>query len=189
MVDRIAPQCPMCDQVVNYAKGSMDPNEAVERHILGGTCVGIEGGAARKKAILRQRKDKGEICYRRGCTKVLVVPMKCEGCAHAFCPPHRHAPAHSCTATPDSSRSGTPAGKPAPAAAAGKSAMSRLLGSQAKPSSSKPVAAKPAPKPAAALKPQPATAQVEARAAAAAAAMKRAGQDVKVPFVKSKDEK
>jgi hypothetical protein len=67
--------------------------------------------------------------------------------------------------------------------------MSRLLGSQAKPSSSKPVAAKPAPKPAAALKPQPATAQVEARAAAAAAAMKRAGQDVKVPFVKSKDEK
>ncbi|CAK9780600.1 hypothetical protein CC85DRAFT_276530 [Cutaneotrichosporon oleaginosum] len=180
MVDRIAPQCPMCDQIV---PSSADPNEAVERHILSGTCAGIEGGAARKKAILRQRKDKGEICFRRGCTKVLVVPMKCEGCAHAFCPPHRHAPAHSCTATPESSRSGTPQGKPA--AAAGKSAMSRLLGAQAKPPSQPP--AKPAPK-LAAPKPQHAV-QVEARAAAAAAAVKRAGQDVKVPFVKSKEEK
>ncbi|BEJ14005.1 hypothetical protein CspHIS471_0311790 [Cutaneotrichosporon sp. HIS471] len=177
MVDRIAPQCPMCDQVVNYAQGSMDPNEAVERHILSGTCTGVEGGEARKKALLRQRKDKGEVCYRRGCSKVLVVQMKCDACAHSFCPPHRHAPAHSCTVTPASSRSGTPVAKAPPA---GKSAMSRLLGNQTKPS----------PKPATpAAKAQPAKAQVEARAAAAAAAMKRAGQDVKVPFVKSKEEK
>lgn len=180
MVDRIAPQCPMCDHVVNYAQGSMDPNVAVERHILSGTCTGVEGGQARKKALLRQRKDKGEVCYRRGCTKVLVVPMRCDACAHSFCPPHRHAPAHSCTATPASSRSGTPVAKPT-STPAGKSAMSRLLGNQTKPS---PKLADPP-----AAKPQPATAQVEARAAAAAAAMKRAGQDVKVPFIKSKDEK
>lgn len=184
MVDRIAPQCPMCDQVVNYAPGSMDPNVAVERHILSGTCAGVEGGEARKKAVLRQRKEKGEVCYRRGCTKVLVVQMKCEGCAHSFCPPHRHAPAHSCAGTPVSSRSATPGAGAKPAA--GKSAMSRLLGSTSGASSSKP-----APKPAAKepARAQPAVPQVEARAAAAAAAMKRAGQDVKVPFVKTKDEK
>lgn len=194
MIDRIAPQCPMCDQVVNYAPGSMDPNVAVERHIMSGTCSGVEGGEARKKAILRQRKEKGEVCYRRGCNKVLVVQMKCEACAHSFCPTHRHAPAHSCAGTPVSSRSGTPGVGSKPAAAAGKGAMSRLLGSaSAASSSSKPASApKAAPKPIAAKEPvraQPVGAQIEARAAAAAAAMKRAGQDVKVPFVKTKDEK
>lgn len=187
MVDRIAPQCPMCDEVVNYAPGSMDPNVAVERHIMSGTCTGVEGGEARKKAVLRQRKEKGEVCYRRGCSKVLVVQMKCDACARSFCPPHRHAPAHSCTGTPVGSRSGTPAGGQGRAAAS-KSAMSRLMSGTSSSSSSTP---KPAAKPVAAAKEptQPPMAQVEARAAAAAAAMKRAGQDVKVPFVKTKDEK
>ena len=76
MVDRIAPQCPLCNEVVPTSAGG--PNEAVERHIMGGTCIGLEGGEARRKAELKRRKEKGEVCFRRGCTKVLVVPMKCE---------------------------------------------------------------------------------------------------------------
>ena len=76
MVDRIAPQCPLCDEVVP-SKGQ-DPNEAVERHIAGGTCVGLEGGDARRKAELRRRKDRGEVCWRKGCVKTIVVQMRCE---------------------------------------------------------------------------------------------------------------
>lgn len=184
MVDRIAPQCPMCEEIVSYPPGGrLDPNEAVEQHILSGTCTGVEGGEARKKALLRQRKDRGEVCYRKGCSKTLIVQMKCEACAHAFCPPHRHATAHSCAPTPEPSRSGTPAAK---------AAMSRFLQPSKTtpnpPSQPRPVKAQPA----ASLP----NVQVEARAAAATAALKRAGQnvktagqDVKVPFVKTKDEK
>jgi hypothetical protein len=77
MQDRIAPQCPLCNSVVtSIANG--DPNEAVERHINGGTCTGIEGGEARRKEVLRQKKDKGEVCWRKGCAKTLVVKIKCD---------------------------------------------------------------------------------------------------------------
>ena len=55
-----------------------DPNEAVEKHLNTGTCTGLEGGEAKRKAELRARKEKGEVCYRKGCSKVLVVPMRCE---------------------------------------------------------------------------------------------------------------
>jgi len=197
MVDRIAPQCPMCDQVVSYPPGGrMDPNEAVEAHILSGTCTGMEGGEARKKAELRMKKETGKICYRRGCSKVIVVPMKCTECSRVFCPTHRHKSDHSCTPTPAASGANTPSGRQGAASAAGgKAAMSRFLSSNsssapASSSSSSRTATKPRPSPVAAV--QAATPQLEARAAAAAAAMKRAGQDVKdvkVPFVKSKTEK
>ncbi|WOO82384.1 AN1-type zinc finger protein 2B [Vanrija pseudolonga] len=182
MVDRIAPTCPLCNEVVS-STGHRGPNHAVEAHIMSGTCTGMEGGEARKKALLKARKDRGEVCFRRGCTKVLVVPMACGTCTHKFCPSHRSAQSHSCTPTP--------VGSPAPAQqqGAGKSAMSRLLQSSSSSSSSKPAA-----KPIAAPKPQqppsqPVSAQLEARAAAAQAALKRAGQDAKVPFVKTKTEK
>ncbi len=78
MVNRIAPQCPLCDEVVRSE--GRDPNEAVERHILGGTCTGLEGGEARRKEEVRRKKEKGEICWRKGCPKALVVPMRCDVC-------------------------------------------------------------------------------------------------------------
>jgi hypothetical protein len=77
MQDRIAPQCPLCDTVVP-STSSGDPNEAVERHLNTGTCAGIEGGEARRKALLAQKKQKGEVCWRKGCAKTLVVKIKCD---------------------------------------------------------------------------------------------------------------
>lgn len=77
MQDRIAPQCPLCNSVVNSTPTG-DPNEAVDRHINSGTCTGLEGGEARRKAVLRQKKDKGEVCWRKGCAKTIVVQIKCD---------------------------------------------------------------------------------------------------------------
>jgi len=76
MVDRIAPTCPMCNEVVPTTNGG--PNEAVERHILAGVCPSFEGGEQRRKAELRRKKERGEVCFRKGCVKALIVPMKCE---------------------------------------------------------------------------------------------------------------
>ena len=76
MVDRIAPQCPLCDEVVQ--SHGRDPNEAVERHIMGGTCMGLEGGEAKRKQDLKRRKEKGEVCWRKGCAKGIVVTMRCD---------------------------------------------------------------------------------------------------------------
>lgn len=178
MVDRIAPQCPMCREVVPYPPGGrLDPNEAVERHISAG-CTSMEGGEARRKALLRQKKARGQVCWRRGCSKGLIVEMRCERCRHAFCPSHRHESEHDCK--PDAAAAAA-AGRPA-----AKTANSRLLGLAGRNNSTP---AKPLPP---AVKTQAQTQPVEpldARAAAAAAAMKRAGQNVKVPFVKTKAEK
>lgn len=55
-----------------------DPNEAVEKHLNAGTCKGLEGGEAKRKAEIKRRKERGEVCFRKGCVKVLVVPIKCE---------------------------------------------------------------------------------------------------------------
>ena len=77
MQDRIAPQCPLCNTVVNSVPTG-DPNEAVERHLGTGTCVGLEGGEARRKALLAQKKEKGEVCWRKGCAKTLVVKFRCD---------------------------------------------------------------------------------------------------------------
>lgn len=185
MQDRIAPQCPLCDSVVTSTP-SGDPNEAVERHINSGTCAGLEGGEARRKALLKQKKDRGEVCWRRGCAKTLVVQMKCESCTHVFCPTHRSAASHSCsnTSTPGSSRGGTPQpqAKPAPASSS-KNPMARFTSSSSKPSQP------PASSPNTSSSPRPIAAALDAKSAAAAAALKRAGQDAKVPFVKTKTEK
>ncbi|OCF44151.1 hypothetical protein I317_01943 [Kwoniella heveanensis CBS 569] len=231
MVDRIAPKCPMCDEIVPYPK-SMDPNEAVEKHILSGTCTGFEGGEERKKAEIKRKRDNGEICWKKTCGKKLVVKMKCEQCQHLFCPTHRHFTSHTCdpstsasaSASSSSSRTATPLPPPV-TKPAGKAALSRLIPQSMQPpkatptaSSSSTAAANPAqqqpPIKAAApvavkaafagpsntntntntnlsssstgaTEPKP----LDARAAAAAAALKRAGQDVKVPFVKTKTEK
>ena len=197
MVDRIAPQCPMCNTTVPTIPN--DPNAAVERHILSGTCTGMPGGEERKRAELKRKKEAGEVCWRKGCSKTLVVPMKCDQCSHLFCPTHRHSTSHNCTPTntPSTSRNGTP--QPPISKPAGKSAMSRLLASvpSSSSSSSKPSSSQPSNNPPAQVPPvsipsgaQPVkAAQTDARSAAATAALKRAGQDVKVPFVKTKTEK
>ncbi|WVQ71707.1 hypothetical protein IAR50_001248 [Cryptococcus sp. DSM 104548] len=209
MVDRIAPTCPMCSEIVPFPK-SLDPNEAVERHILGGTCTGFQGGEERKKAEVKRRREQGEVCWKKTCGKVLVVKMKCDTCQHVFCPTHRRPNTHTClnqTPSPGSSSSGLATPQlPVPnanaARPAARSAMSRLL----PPSMQSPAgaSAKPAPPAKAAPSPKPLVATVQssepamtggtgqkldARAAAAAAAMKRAGQDVKVPFVKTTTQK
>ncbi|KAL7420611.1 hypothetical protein Q5752_004562 [Cryptotrichosporon argae] len=195
MVDRIAPQCPLCQSVVNMTTpaGRIDPNEAVERHILGGTCAGLPDAEEKRKAELRARKQRGEVCWKKGCPKVLVVQIRCPNCTHSFCPSHRHAESHSCTSTPSSSRAATPQVNAAPANAA-RAALSRLVppALQKASTSASSSSAKPAPAP---FRPQvPATTAsssqpLDARAAAAAAALRRAGQDVKVPFLKSKADK
>ena len=77
MIDRIAPTCPLCNLVVNTIPGA-GPNEAVERHITTGTCTALEGGEVKRKEELRRKKERGEVCFRKGCVKPLVVPMKCE---------------------------------------------------------------------------------------------------------------
>ena len=81
MIDRIAPQCPLCNTTVPTVPN--DPNLAVERHILSGTCTGIPGGEARLKEEIRRKKDRGEMCWRKGCSKVIVVPMRCEVSKHS----------------------------------------------------------------------------------------------------------
>ncbi|WRT67278.1 uncharacterized protein IL334_004245 [Kwoniella shivajii] len=201
MIDRIAPQCPMCNEIVPYPK-SLDPNEAVEKHILSGTCAGFEGGEERKKAELKRKREKGEICWRKGCGKKLVVKMQCDQCKHDFCPTHRHSSSHSCTPsnTPSSSNTNLHQSQNQNQRPAGKAALSRLLPpSMTPPMTSTASAIKPPQQPIKSYSSQPinppipvsssASKPLDAKAAAATAAIKRAGQDVKVPFVKTKTEK
>ncbi|WVR05315.1 hypothetical protein IAU60_002329 [Kwoniella sp. DSM 27419] len=210
MVDRIAPVCPMCSEIVPYPRSSvLDPNQAVEKHILSGTCAGFEGGEDRKKAELRRKRENGEICWKKSCSKVLVVKMKCESCQHMFCPTHRHSTSHICQASgaPSSSSSSTGTPQPPVTKPAGKAALGRFLPpSMQSPSTSSSTPVRPTPQPPiipnASQPPVRAHSMstsdtisaggarpMDARAAAAAAALKRAGQDVKVPFVKTKVEK
>ncbi|KAK4687473.1 hypothetical protein P7C73_g2641, partial [Tremellales sp. Uapishka_1] len=166
---------------------------AVEHHLSSGNCVGEEGGEERRKAEVKRRKERGEVCWKRGCAKSLIVGMRCLECQHLFCATHRHASEHACLATPSSSSSSSRAHTPQPPT----SSLSRLIASTSRPNPpSQPVKAfvqpsKPSIQPSNPPRnPIPiSTHQLEARAAAAAAAMKRAGQDVKVPFVKTKVEK
>lgn len=203
----------------------MDPNEAVERHILSGTCVGLQGGEERKKAEAKRRRDAGEVCWKKSCGKVLVVKMKCEvshkslllrwcyvantstqSCQHVYCPTHRRPTTHTCSnQTPSPSSSSSRLGTPqtqATSRPAGKAALSRLLPPSMQPPASTgasrpvpPVKANSSNPNSSASKPLAASSEgnlgsnLDAKAAAAAAALKRAGQDVKVPFVKSSAEK
>lgn len=214
----------MCNEIVPYPK-SMDPNEAVERHILSGTCVGLQGGEERKKAEAKRRRDAGEVCWKKSCGKVLVVKMKCEvghnslllrwcyvantptqSCQHVYCPTHRRPTTHTCSnQTPSPSSSSSRLGTPqtqATSRPAGKAALSRLLPPSMQPPASTgasrpvpPVKANSSNPNSSASKPLAASSEgnlgsnLDAKAAAAAAALKRAGQDVKVPFVKSSAEK
>lgn len=210
MQDRIAPQCPLCNQVVASTPNG-DPNDAVDRHLGLGTCTGLPGGEDRRKAVLKQKKEKGEVCWRKGCAKTIVVQIKCnvslpvskilamirltnvQTCKHTFCPTHRSTAAHSCseTSTPGSSRVTTPQApskqtepsKQNPFTRTTKPVLSPSQPSKLGSSSTHP------PSSSSSTNPAPITASLDAKSAAAAAALRRAGQDVKVPFVKTKTEK
>ncbi|WWC89866.1 uncharacterized protein L201_004794 [Kwoniella dendrophila CBS 6074] len=202
MVDRIAPKCPMCNEIVKYTNSSnQDPNEAVEKHILSGTCLGFEGGQQRKLQEQKRKKLNGEICYKKNCNKQLIVKMKCDQCNHFFCPTHRHSSSHTCS--PNNTPSSSSINLSQPQRPAGKAAFSRLIPQSMTPptsSTSSTTTYKPVTNPSVKAVPSPSnnaptpiTAStnkpLDAKAAAAAAALKRAGQDVKVPFVKTKVEK
>jgi hypothetical protein len=53
-----------------------DPNIVMNRHIQ----HECQGARTRRDEIreLKVRKEKGEVCWRKNCTKVLVVKMKCD---------------------------------------------------------------------------------------------------------------
>lgn len=125
----------------------------------------------------------------------LSVPeLTSKACKHLFCPPHRHASSHTCSPsdTPSGSLPTSRTNTPQPASQS-KSAMSRLITTKQPVASSSTTAphasVTPKPTPAPASPAVPISAQLDARAAAAAAAMRRAGQDAKAPFVKSKTDK
>lgn len=113
-LNRIAPICPMCNVPQSTNPGE-DPNIVMNRHIQ----HECQGARSRRDEIreLNQRKEKGEVCWKKNCTKVLVVKMKCDACKHEFCPTHRHpndhrCPAPSTSAVPSQPKQSVPASFP-----------------------------------------------------------------------------
>lgn len=94
-LDRTTPLCPLCSLPVSIPlrpDGTQeDPNGPMERHIAN-ACKGVDG----KKEEMKRRRENGEICWRRGCGKGLVVKIRCDACNHQFCPTHRYPKDHSC---------------------------------------------------------------------------------------------
>ncbi|KAJ9115281.1 hypothetical protein QFC20_001148 [Naganishia adeliensis] len=74
-LNRIAPICPMCNIPQSTNPGE-DPNIVMNRHIQ----HECQGARTRRDEIreLKARKEKGEVCWKKNCTKVLVVNMKCD---------------------------------------------------------------------------------------------------------------
>ncbi|KAJ9095610.1 hypothetical protein QFC21_005481 [Naganishia friedmannii] len=97
VLNRIAPICPMCNIPQSTNPGE-DPNIVMNRHIQR-ECQGARTKRDEIRA-LKARKDKGEVCWKKNCAKVLVVKIKCEQCTHQFCPTHRHPNDHSCENPP-----------------------------------------------------------------------------------------
>lgn len=75
VLNRIAPICPMCNIPQSTNPGE-DPNIVMNRHIQ----RECQGARTKRDEIreLKARKDKGEICWKKNCTKVLVVKIKCD---------------------------------------------------------------------------------------------------------------
>ncbi len=76
-LDRTTPLCPFCSLPVSIPlrpDGTQeDPNGPMERHIAN-ACKGVDG----KKEEMKRRRENGEICWRRGCGKGLVVKIRCD---------------------------------------------------------------------------------------------------------------
>ena len=101
-LNRVAPLCPLCSTPISALPGE-DPNIPMERHI-GSECRGKE----EKKDELRRKREKGEVCWKKGCGKVLFAKIRCEACKHDFCAPHRYPNQHVCPSLSSSSSSTTP---------------------------------------------------------------------------------
>ncbi len=58
----------------------------MERHIGSGKC----GVAEDKKMEMRRRREGGEVCWRRGCGKVLIAKIRCQVSADSSTPAVKH---------------------------------------------------------------------------------------------------
>jgi hypothetical protein len=101
-----------------------------------------------------------------------------------FCPTHRTTASHSCSDASTPSSRGTTPQPISSSTSATKTPISRLASRPSQPPSKVGTTSTPQ---TAAL--QPISAQLDAKSAAATAALRRAGQDVKAPFVKAKTTK
>jgi hypothetical protein len=75
VLNRIAPICPICNIPQSTNPGE-DPNIVMNRHIQ----HECQGAKTRRDEIreLKVRKERGEVCWKKNCPKVLVVKIKCE---------------------------------------------------------------------------------------------------------------
>ncbi|KAJ4482095.1 hypothetical protein J3R30DRAFT_3329480 [Lentinula aciculospora] len=98
--NRIAPNCPLCNDPVAIRPGQ-DPNVRMEEHFAK-ECTVMTGHVAKKST---------PICAQRKCGKVLFAPIRCDKCRLSYCPSHRFPGDHTCHTTP--ARSSAPAsGRP-----------------------------------------------------------------------------
>lgn len=73
-LNRTAPLCPLCNTPISSLPGE-DPNIPMERHINSPSeCTGKE----EQKEIIRRKKERGEVCWKKGCPKVLFAKIRCE---------------------------------------------------------------------------------------------------------------
>jgi hypothetical protein len=75
VLNRIAPICPICNVPQSTNPGE-DPNIVMNRHIQ----HECQGAKTRRDEMreLKVRKEKGEVCWKKNCSKVLVVKIKCD---------------------------------------------------------------------------------------------------------------
>ncbi|KDQ62328.1 hypothetical protein JAAARDRAFT_30226 [Jaapia argillacea MUCL 33604] len=137
-VNRVAPSCPLCNTPVAIPPGQ-DPNIRMEKHI-NTECSVMTGKSGKTKS--------SPTCDRARCGKILFAPIRCDKCAHQFCPSHRFPKDHNCsslstpsTSKPSASNSSTslPPNPLAGASAASAAAMAAIKRSIApSPSTSSP---------------------------------------------------
>ncbi|KAL7417017.1 hypothetical protein BDY24DRAFT_154834 [Mrakia frigida] len=114
--DRTPIPCPLCSLPIGTPVGE-DPNDTMDRHLGSKKCIEKKDEVGREREVLRAKKERGDVCFAKGCKKGLVggLGVKCSSCIHTFCTNHRFPSSHSCstinllngTPTP-SSRTPTP---------------------------------------------------------------------------------
>ncbi|THV00824.1 hypothetical protein K435DRAFT_656479 [Dendrothele bispora CBS 962.96] len=84
--NRVAPNCPLCNEPVAIRVGQ-DPNNRMEEHFRKECSV----------MLGRTVKKSTPTCARAKCGKVLFSPIRCDKCQKQFCPAHRFPGDHSCS--------------------------------------------------------------------------------------------
>ncbi|KAK7469283.1 hypothetical protein VKT23_003767 [Stygiomarasmius scandens] len=95
--NRIAPNCPLCNEPVAIKVGQ-DPNARMEEH-FNKECSVMLGRAVKKST---------PTCARAKCGKVLFSPIRCDKCQKQFCPTHRFPSDHSCSSASAAAASSQP---------------------------------------------------------------------------------